>query len=329
MRNKSMDCFKGILTILMIYGHCLQFFINFELSRPFYFISEYINVTTFSGFMFAFGFVAYHAYLMKPFAKASRSILKNAGKTLVSFYISSFAFRIFVDGIPYNPQAVLDTLLFKNIAGWSEFLASFSAIMIVLLIFFPLFKKVNGIFVAVTFGFSLLMCLIPYKNTPGIVSIFIGDKNGASFPVFQYLIYFVIGIYFAKECPAFKPLHLGIAAAASMVFFICLIRGEYPSRFPPGIPWILGAMLFLYGYYLLSRIVVDGRFAGWLSRIGGNSLFYLLVSNLLIFAMKSSGFYRIGPVYATVIFAVILFTIHYLINLIRVFPKEGGKIYTA
>lgn len=322
MRDKSIDCFKGILTIFMVYCHCLQFFVNFERSRTFYYISEYINLTTFSGFMFAFGFAAYMAYLSKPFAKASQSILKNAGKTLVAFYISSLAFRIFIDKVPYNPRVIYDILLFRHMAGWSEFLASFTAIMLVLLAFFFLFKKVNGLFVALTFVFSIVMCIVPYMDTSIIVGLIIGDKNGPSFPVFQYLIYFVIGIYFAKERPGFNILHLGIAALSSSIFIVYLIKGKYPSRFPPSAPWILGAMLFLYGYYLLSRFISQNKYMGWLSDIGKNSLYYLLASNILIFAIKSSGFYRMSPAFACIFFVIIMVILIYLKHLIRFSPKE-------
>ncbi|NLU52190.1 MAG: hypothetical protein GXX10_04905 [Clostridiaceae bacterium] len=323
MRDKSIDSFKGILTIFMVYCHCLQFFVNFERSRTFYYISEYINLTTFSGFMFAFGYAAHLAYLSKPFSKAGNSILKNAGKTLVAFYVSSLAFRIFIDKVPYNPRVIYDILLFRHMAGWSEFLASFTVIMLVLLAFFFLFKKVNGLFVALTFVFSIVMCIVPYMDTSIIVGLVIGDKNGPSFPVLQYLIYFVIGIYFAKGRFEFKWLHLGIAALSSLIFIVYLInKKQLPSRFPPSAPWILGAMLFLYGYYLLSRTISKNKYMDWLSDIGKNSLYYLLASNILIFAMKSSGFYRMSPAFASILFIIIMIILVYLKHLIRFSPKE-------
>lgn len=325
MRDKAIDCFKGILTVLMVYAHSLQFFVNFERSRPFYYISEYINLTTFPGFMFAFGYAAYLAYLQKPFPKAGRSILKNAGKTLVAFYISSLAFRIFIDKVPYNPRVIYDILFFRHMAGWSEFLASFTMMMIVLLVLFFLFRKVNPLFVVLTFVFSIVMCIIPYMDTSIIVGLIIGDKSGPSFPVLQYLVYFVIGIYFAQKRPGFKPMYLGIAALSSAVFIVYLIKGKYPSRFPPSVPWVLGAMLFLYGYYLLSRAVSQNKYMSWLSDIGKNSLYYLLCSNIIIFAMKYSGFYRMSPAFASILFVVIILIIRYLMSIIRVSPKECAK----
>ncbi len=329
MRNKSIDCFKGILTILMILAHCLQFFVNFDLSKKLYYVSEYINLTTFSGFMFAFGFAAYYAYLTKPFSVAYSRILKNSGKTLAAFYISSLAFRIFIEKAVLSKSVFEETLLFKSLAGWSEFLASFTAVMIVLLVLFFAFKKVNGIFVLATFVFSGVLCFIPYGKVYPVIGLFIGGTNFAYFPVFQYMIYFVIGIYFAKNKVVFNVKHLIGAVMATSIFPVYSVLKNYPSRFPPSIAWIFGAMLFVYAYYLLSNAIAESKFTQWLSQIGKYSLFYLVLSNVLIFAVKSSGFYRMGPTYALVIFIIIVAFIWYLYKLIAPKPAVRTAVDTA
>jgi len=140
-------------------------------------------------------------------------------------------------------------------------------------------------------------------------------------------VYFVLGIYFAKNRPAFKVLHLVVASLATMPFVIYLIQGKYPSRFPPSVPWILGAMLFLYGYYHLAGAVSGSKYMEWLAAIGRNSLFYLLVSNIIIFALKSSGFYRISPVFASVLFLVVMVIIRHLNGLIRDPQRENAQAY--
>ncbi|MDF2984700.1 MAG: hypothetical protein K0R50_210 [Eubacterium sp.] len=323
MRNKAIDCFKGILTIQMIFAHCLQFFVNFDLSKNYYYISEYINLTTFSGFMFAFGFAAYYAYLTKPFSVAYPRILLNSGKTLAAFYISSLAFRIFIEKTIFSRRVFEEILLFKSLAGWSEFLASFTAVMIVLLVFFFAFKKVNGVFVIAAFALSGIMCFIPYGNVHPVAGLFIGGKNFAYFPVFQYIVYFVAGIYFAENKVVFNVKHLLAAIAATSIFPVYTVLKNYPSRFPPSIAWIFGAMLFVYAYYLLSNAVAESKFTQWLSQIGKYSLFYLVLSNVLIFAVKSTGFYRIGPAYATVIFVLIVALIWYLYKLVA--PKTAVR----
>ena len=61
-RNHSVDFMKGILVILMIAAHVVQFFPCGKIADLF---SAYVNLTTFSGFMFTFGFVCYTTYIEK------------------------------------------------------------------------------------------------------------------------------------------------------------------------------------------------------------------------------------------------------------------------
>ena len=61
-RDNSLDLFKGILTILMIFTHVMGIFrYNVYIDI----ICFYVNLTTFSGFMFSFGYVSYKAYISK------------------------------------------------------------------------------------------------------------------------------------------------------------------------------------------------------------------------------------------------------------------------
>ena len=61
-RNHSVDFMKSILVILMMMAHVVQFFPCGKIAGVF---STYVNLTTFSGFMFTFGFVCYTAYIEK------------------------------------------------------------------------------------------------------------------------------------------------------------------------------------------------------------------------------------------------------------------------
>ncbi len=65
MRNRdtSIDTMKSILIIFMILAHIIQFFPVWWWKTEH--ISNYVNLTTFSGFMFTFGYVCYKAYIGK------------------------------------------------------------------------------------------------------------------------------------------------------------------------------------------------------------------------------------------------------------------------
>ena len=55
-RNQEIDIMKGLLTLAMILCHCLQFFGKEDAGIEKILVNV-INLTTFSGFLFCFGFV--------------------------------------------------------------------------------------------------------------------------------------------------------------------------------------------------------------------------------------------------------------------------------
>ena len=60
-RNQEIDIMKGLLTLAMILCHCLQFFGKEDAGIEKILVNV-INLTTFSGFLFCFGFVCCLAY---------------------------------------------------------------------------------------------------------------------------------------------------------------------------------------------------------------------------------------------------------------------------
>lgn len=82
-RDSSLDIFKGFLIIGMIFAHIIQFFSNWSFFLDYY-ISMYINIITFSGFMFSFGYVSQIAYLKKEFKDVYKNMLMGSLKALVA-----------------------------------------------------------------------------------------------------------------------------------------------------------------------------------------------------------------------------------------------------
>ena len=104
----------------------------------------------------------------------------------------------------------------------------------------------------------------------------------------------------------------------------CIVQfvteGYLPDRFPPSVFYIAGGSLFVYLDYLiaggLERIGKKNRAAeavsGYLERCGRASLHYLLLSNLLIFALDGSSFSFRSRAYTYGAFLAILLLISYL-----------------
>lgn len=322
MRARRIDIMKGLLTIQMIFAHCLQFYVDLDKNQTAYHISEYINLTTFSGFLFCFGYASCLSYFKKEWREAAGRLLKNALRLLAGFYVSSFCYVIFVEEIPFRLETAAEILLLKRLAGWSEFLFSFTLLMVLECILFPLFTEKCKWGLPFLSVISILVCLLPHKEAGSIAGSLIGGTGGAYFPVIPYGLYFLAGIWFARGKIGFRKMILAIACGGTMWHTInyMWVSGQQPSRFPLSFSYLIGAAFFIYLYYLLAIQLekkADAVIAGYLAEAGKNSLFYLLLSNFIIFAITASRFYRKGMNYSIGLFFVILILVRYLQGLCK------------
>ncbi|MCC3377323.1 acyltransferase [Cohnella sp. REN36] len=295
-RERAIDLFKGLLVVGMVYCHSLQFFSDQTIYPAGERWIDLINLITFSGFVFSFGYVSQLAYYAKPFAAAAPRMLLTAGKTLLAFYVSGTAFRLFVDGRELSWDTVRPILLLRDMPGWSEFLASFAYLMIVgLILFRPLRWLAEHPWIAAAAGILLLTTTwIPYGgvHVPQLGPL-LGTRDFASFPVLQYFPFYLAGMLFARHRVVWNWRVLAGAAVATAAFVWKTFAAEAPAlpeRFPPSIWWIVGPALILYGYYLLARLLdrFPRRVAAPLAAMGRNVLWFLVMTNVLLFALKGN-----------------------------------------
>lgn len=331
-RERSIDCFKGILTILMIFAHCIQFF-GTEEDFPQNVILNYINLTTFSGFLFCFGYVSNKAYFEKEFKACFPKILKNALKLLFAFYVSGIAFIALVENKIFRWDFIKEILLLRYIPGWSEFLIAFAVLMVVELVLFRMFQRLKGKLLFAIAGISFLSTFIPYERiTNPLAALLIGTVHYNTFPIVPYLFYFAFGVMVCKwadnplvETRKNQKLSFVLCTIASLaaMFFAYLHNGQ-PMRFPPTWMYVFGGLLFVYSYYLVTKWITDkkkNKVAGiafeYLCSVGSKSLFYLLVSNLIIFAFAGSAFAYRDIGYAVVFYILLLLLLRYLEKLVK------------
>ncbi|MFC0215711.1 acyltransferase family protein [Paenibacillus chartarius] len=290
-RDSSIDIFKGLLVIGMIFCHVLQFFSDDRLYPEVRYATSLFNLITFPGFVFSFGFVSQLAYYGKRLRDVYTRMGINALKMLAAFYISGTCYRILAEGRELSGELLLPILLLDDIPGWSEFLVSFALFTAAgIVLFHPLrwLTARKRLFWAVTAAL-LLTTLIDYgsikANQLGLLA---GSRQFASFPVLQYMPFYLIGVYFACHKVSWSwRVFAGAVAATGMFAAIWLTSGELPERFPPSAAWIAGPSLLLYGYLLLAAALSKrGWPTAWLHTLGRNVLVYLLLSNIMIFAMK-------------------------------------------
>lgn len=297
-RDHAIDCFKTLLVLGMLAAHTIQLAMRTE-NQALLAFSRYINLVTFSGFLFSFGYVNQLAYFPKPWAEAGKRLLRNFLLTLLVYYASGLSLwllQALAAGVPPEPRALATLLLFLRVPGYSEFLLSFAMLnLFVLCLFVPIQKVVadDRLLWAVLALCALTTC-VDYSRVRGnLPGVFVGTTAFHAFPILQYFPYYLAGARLAL--PKKERFLLPVSLCLTAAFFIHTVRYGLPSRFPPSFLWVAGGSLFTALYFLFSRAVAGpGRtlpapLQRMITFIGGNTLYYLLFSNILLFAYMVLG----------------------------------------
>ncbi len=296
MRDRSIDVGRGLLVLIMVYGHVMQFFGDSQIFPTVGTLIEIINLTVFPTFVFYFGATAVLAYLKKPYLKALPGMARTAIRTYVVFCLSGVGYRVLREHAPLAVGTVRRVMQLRDIPGWSEFLIAFSLYSLLMIVAFPVLRRLSQRPLAALLAgvVCLACCLIPYGQVqPTQLQLLIGGTDFACFPILQYMPYFLAGMVYAQGR---RGKHLLLLALVSSAVGAGYWRfAGYPGRFPPTWGWILLAALPVAAVVLLSRALAaltgDGfgrigdALCGVLGGLGGASLYYLLASNLVIFAL--------------------------------------------
>lgn len=307
-RNRSIDMFKAILVIGMILCHCIMLLKVYGVKS--YILTEYFNVITFSGFLFCFGYAVGIAYLPKNKKYVSKKLARNCLKTLVAFYISGLGYQFLIQK-DFSLISISKLVILDLMPGYSEFLAGFFVLNLLTLIFFNQLKRIvkSKMTVLGIIFLSLISTQIPYDHVPTLqIGLLIGSTKFSSFPIIQYLGYYLLGMYFQQYKVKFNYKFVIVSILCSIIFLQYVIANHIPpTRFPPSLRWIIGASGVLYGYYSISI---------WLSKkiksnnciylIGEKTLYFLVISNLMIFTFRGIFNFQVNTTQTFFLFIAIL-----------------------
>jgi len=287
----------------MITAHCIQL-LAFHPKPPSETISVFINLITFSGFMFAFGYGVGLSKRSKGWGQRLWPVLL----LLVATWVSELAFELLVDKKPLTADLLIPLFTLSRLYGWSEFLASFTVLYLVIAVARPLLLAIGSswlLLVAAILACFASTFLVISQDLP-LLATLVGTRNFASFPILPYLPWFLVGIAFARRPELPHWLEWVVAAVGTGVFAYLVWRhgGELPERFPPSIAWVAGAALPLLIYLVVARGLARLTVPTVLLQPGRHVLAALLLSNLMIFGLRWWQGYRLGAWWWTPILAL-------------------------
>lgn len=284
-RDCTIDYMKGFLTLSMILSHI----ISMTLGEGMY--SIYVNLTTFSGFMFCSGYVCHVAYINKEVVPRKHIII-GFKKLMYAYYVSAF-FCILISENNLSLEKLKQYLFQFKLAWCSEFLLSWAYLYLLLVVMCPILKKIlaNKILYLCCFCITIIMTFISYESLiiPWLGPL-IGMGKVGYFPIVQYGSYFLIGMMFSEYKIELNWKLLFISFVCSLLFGLYyMIYGTVPQRFGPSALWIVGAYFYIYVYFLCFRWICNkGINFPILKYIGCHSLVFLVVSNIFVFAAGRS-----------------------------------------
>lgn len=302
MRDRSIDVGRGLLVIMMVYGHVMQFFGDSQIFPLVGTLTDVINLTVFPTFVFYFGATAVLAYLNKPYMSALPGMIRTTLRAYAVFCLSGVGYRVLREGKAFSVGTVRRVMQLSDIPGWSEFLISFALYGLLLIVGYALFDWLSRKPMACLLVSAACVCsclIVPYGSVPTHWALLIGGRDFSYFPVVQYMPYFLAGMLYARGDRRMRRALLIISVIASLGGVAYWHFFGFPGRFPPTWGWILLPGALVGAVVLLSRALAAlagngiGRIAdalcGVLGHFGGASLYYLLTSNLVLFTLAGRG----------------------------------------
>jgi fucose 4-O-acetylase-like acetyltransferase len=319
-RDATIDVYKGGLTLLMIAAHVVQLCRSSGGAAEA--LSLAANLTCFPAYLFCFGFACHRAYLAPDRAGRTRPLAATILKILAAYYASAIAATLFLSRAPL-PAAISGLLLFERIPAYSEFLLAFAATLLVARIArAPLLRIASSPnATALALALLLLTTFLPYSlvQRPQL-GILVGSDSVSLFPVLQYFGFFLLGVHVSIHPDAATRASVAAAAAALAAWSVqFLAGGAPPERFPPSATWILLSFAaVVVGLAASGRIGASALLRAKLAAIGENVLFYLLLSNLILFAVVGSyPDVRLSLPEALVAFAALMGVLGYFASLVH------------
>jgi hypothetical protein len=317
-RDSKIDIVKGLLVVGMIWGHVA----GYTGTRENPYVDGYWNVlapVTFSGFIFCMGYVMQKTYFNKESPPRSKMV-RSSYRTLIGYYIATLAFFLIYKDT-FDLGLLKSVLMLQQSGSISEFLLTFALIPLITIPLTPLIKKYvlssdRAFFIA--FFLLLMTTFIPFGQVkyPNL-AILVGSTKGIYYPVLQYYPLFLLGAYYALRKIEINSGQLLLGCFCLLVYISSMVEGNMFSRFPPSFSWLLSCGCFLPWLWLGEKLSSWKDATSLLGMIGANSLFFLVVSDILIFGVTKPFLNQVSVLGSTILSVVIMAAVYYLMVFVR------------
>ncbi len=320
--NITIDVLKGLLVIGMVLAHAISLLGNEE-QTLWLGLRNLINLTAFSGFLFCFGYTCYQAYF-RPSADLPfpyRRTMKTALKPLIAFYISALAYRFITANADFDSQTILNIVILRDLPDYSEFLVTFSMTLIIAVLLRKPIRIIIGrfaYFVATIMLILLINLVFTYSGANGYIGLLIGMKGYLVFPFLQYFPIFLLGVYFSKQNIWYVRWLLVALVVLSLIILVLDRSYALMERFPPSSLWLIVSFAYVYVTAIIAEILSKSRaLRHVLASIGGNTLFYLLLSNIVLFSMHTVSAVKYTHEVCLIVTLVLMMGIYFCTTLVR------------
>jgi len=319
-RDTGIDVLKGILVIGMIATHVIEL-LGDQQFRSLVTFQRFGELIAYPGFLFSFGYAAQIAYFSAGYVNFRR-IFPTVYRPILAFYISGICYLLIVQTHYVTLGDAFRVLIFWRIPYFSEFLVGFSLTLLVAALLQKPLIWITANYRRMLVCCVVLLCttLFPYNliQIPEI-ALLVGSPSRliTAFPVLQYFIFFLVGMYFARHnIQLSRP--FAVSAVAGAIAAILIFRFLPFNRFPPSLTWIAASIPLVLVWYMIARIIDVNLLARRvLAFIGANSLFYLLMSNIILFGLTVGITHNANHLTVLLLTATIIGAIYFCTTIVR------------
>ncbi len=335
-RNYPLDIARLIAIFLMLFAHVVSFFYN-GTSSNFLFIRDWINIVSFTTFLFISGAVTYLVHLHKLHSQEinKAKLIKRVGILLLGYYflaiVASFEkITNFIDtqGALAGLKLIGKIFLLIEVPGYTEFIIPFIFFTLILLLFPGMIRKiVKNPILLLSVGFALFIIgeilvnsLTLPANWAAIGALFYGSPNNEfyRFPFLQYGLVYLFGMYWGLIISDKREDNTELARQAffMVIMSITIVVSYFIGgsdilfqRWPPslsfliiGITWTGFILIFVQKLKIFSGSLTNLYLnIPILQKISASSFNIWLAHTFLLFLLTVIGFPSTSNIFVIVI----------------------------